>query len=350
MLAACGNDLPGNVYALPVDLSRDELAHYVTQDQNALELSVTADPLEQGVSLSGVQPKLGVIRQGERYVGRTRDLDTHIIAKLPVAGQPFLPEVEELSLRLAKIAGVDVCEAYLEPLSKLGLQHGYDLSDSDANANFLAVVRYDRSSAGRIHCEDFAQVLGEMPEDKYGGARRATQPRTYLDVAAVLLAFPSMGENAVHQLLRRLVVNELLGNADMHLKNMGLRYPDGVSPEFSPAYDIVAYSAFNSSHGHALLLVPAALAPRLARSAFSEAAQPKQALSAGMVRVFCSALGIPEKPASAAIAQSVKQAYEVWPAMIAGASVTVRQKSRMLDHLQRHPMIQSLSKRASARK
>ncbi len=71
---------------------------FVTQGQDALEMSVTADPLEEGVSLSGVQPKLGVIRDGERYVGRTKDHDTHIIAKLPVVGQPLLPEVEALEL------------------------------------------------------------------------------------------------------------------------------------------------------------------------------------------------------------------------------------------------------------
>jgi serine/threonine-protein kinase HipA len=349
MLAACGKDLPGNIYALPVELSRDELAHYVTQDQDALEMSVTADPMEEGVSLSGVQPKLGVIKTGGRYVGRTKDQDTHIIAKLPVVGQPFLPEIEDLSLRLAKAAGVNVCEAYLEPLGKLGAQHGYDLGDADEKSNFLAVVRYDRSPDGRTHCEDFAQVLGEMPEDKYGGAKRATEPRTYLDVAAVLMAFPSMGEAAVHELLRRLVVNEMLGNPDMHLKNMGMRYPDGVTPEFAPAYDIVAYSAFNKSKGHALYLVPPELAPRPAVPVAPGAPQPKQALSAAMVRAFCSALGIPEKPAAATVATSVKAAFKAWPDMIAAAGITDTEKKRLLDQFQGHPMVQSLAKRELAR-
>lgn len=123
MLAACGRDLPGRVHALPVELSREDLARYVTQDQDALEMSVTAEPLEAGVSLSGVQPKLGVIQQGDRYVARTKDRDTHIIAKLPVVGQPRLPEVEALTLQLAAAAGVQVCQASLQPLSALDLQH-----------------------------------------------------------------------------------------------------------------------------------------------------------------------------------------------------------------------------------
>lgn len=41
---------------------------------------MTAEPLDDGVSLSGVQPKVGVIKEGGRYVGRTKMQDTHIIA------------------------------------------------------------------------------------------------------------------------------------------------------------------------------------------------------------------------------------------------------------------------------
>lgn len=349
MLAACGKDLPGNVYALPVELSRDALAHYVTQDQDALKMSVTAQPLDAGVSLCGVQPKLGVIERGGRYVGRTKDLDTHIIAKLPVVGQPFLPEIEDLSLRLARAAGVNVCDAYLEPLGKLAIQHDYDLGETDAATNFLAVVRYDRSARGRVHCEDFAQVLGETSEDKYGGASRATEPRTYLDVAAVLMSFDSLGEAAVHELLKRLVINELLGNPDMHLKNMGLRYPDGRKPELSPAYDIVAYSAFNKSQGHALHLVPPTLAPTPEMAVEVGQPQPKQRLSASMVRTFCSALSILEKPAATAVAASVKAAYAAWPKLIAEASITDRQKSRLMDQFENHPMIQSLNRRSKTK-
>jgi serine/threonine-protein kinase HipA len=358
MLAACGKDLPGNVYALPVTLSRDELARYVTQQQDALEMSVTADPLDEGMSLSGVQPKLGVMLQGDRYVGRTKDEDTHIIAKLPVVGQPWLPEVEELSLRLARAAGVDACEASLQPLARLAVQHGYDLGEEGGEgANFVAVVRYDRSVQGRIHCEDFAQVLGEMPEDKYGGrptpaaqgsADSSTHSsgalRTYQAVAAVLLAFDSMGEPAVHELLRRLVVNELLGNPDMHLKNMGLRYADGRTPTFAPAYDIVAYAVYNGHRGHGLALLPPASVPR---SLATQSGRPRQSLSPAMLRAFCAGLGLPEKPAAAAVKASVKAACEHWPGMIETSALTTLQKARLLAHFHAHSMVLSHTRRHS---
>lgn len=343
MLAACGKDLPGGIFALPIELSHDELARYVTQNNDALEMSVTAEPLDEGVSLSGVQPKVGANLSEGRYVARTKERDTHIIAKLPVVGQPVLPEVEALSLRLARAAGVDTCVATLEPLEKLAIEHGYDLGEADAKTQFLAVQRFDRTPQGRIHCEDFCQVLGVMPEDKYG-AYDGEDRTSYVQVASVLLSFDSMGEAAVHELLRRLVVNELLGNPDMHLKNIGLLYKDGKTPTLSPAYDIVAYAAYNKNTGHALQLLPRGLLPRGEQVAEGQA-RPKQQLSPALVRAFCAALGILEKPAATAIREAVKRAAETWPAMIAGARITDVQKTRLMEHFGSHRMIQSLQRR-----
>jgi serine/threonine-protein kinase HipA len=126
MPAACGKDLPGNVYALPVELSRDEMAHYVTQDNDALEMSVTAEPLEEGVSISGVQPKVGAIKDGDRCVGRTKDHDTHIIGKLPVVATINVARGRGAVPQAGPSCGCETCEAYLEPPEKLALDHGYD--------------------------------------------------------------------------------------------------------------------------------------------------------------------------------------------------------------------------------
>lgn len=340
MLAACGKDLPGNVHARPLELTRDELAHYVTQDADSVEMSVTADPMDDGVSLSGVQPKVGVIRQGGRYVGRTKMQDTHIIAKLPVVGQPLLPELEELSLRLAGAAGVNVTEAHLAPLEALAVEHGYDLGDADSRTNFLAVIRYDRTPQGRIHCEDFAQILEVMPAQKYLGA-------SYLDVAGVMMEFPSLGEPAVHELLRRIVVNEMLGNPDMHLKNIGIYYPDGRTPELPPAYDIVGYSAYNRRTGHALHILPPALneKPRMSVSDARQGKAAKPGIGPAVLRRFCAELGIPEKPAAAAIRHTVAAAAARWPAMIGDSLLTDPQKTRLLEHFRGHPLVQSLTRR-----
>jgi serine/threonine-protein kinase HipA len=332
MLGACGRDLPGNVHALPVELTRMDIAHLVTQNADALEMSVMEEPMDQGVSVSGVQPKLGVIKTGDRYVGRTRYQHTHIIAKLPVIGFPKLPELEELSLRLAGVAGVDVCEAHVEPLEKLAEDHGYDLGDADGKTMFLAVHRFDRAAGKRIHCEDFAQVLDVPPEEKY--------TRSYLEVAAVMMTMPALGEPAVHELLRRIAVNELLGNLDMHLKNIGLIYRDGKTPALSPAYDIVGYAAYHKRDGHALHLLPPDMLPGAAQA---DGRKPK--LTTGLVRVFCNALDIVEKPAQAVLKTVAEKAAAEWPGLIEASGITDAMKERLLAHLEAHPAIASLRKR-----
>lgn len=64
LFAAGGLDLLGAVKALPAELSRQELTRLVTQENDALEMSVTTDPLPLGMSISGMRPKVGLIEQG----------------------------------------------------------------------------------------------------------------------------------------------------------------------------------------------------------------------------------------------------------------------------------------------
>ncbi len=347
LLAACGKDLPGNIYALPIELSRTELGRLITQNADALEMTVTADPLEGGVSLSGFQPKLGVIKEGDRFVGRTKDEDSHIIAKLPVGGYPLLPEVEALSLQLAYAAGVDVCEARLVPMSQLAAKHAYELGDIKSETHFLAVKRFDRTPGARIQCEDFAQVFGVMPEDKY------SLDYSYLQVAAVLLSYPSLGKPAVMELLRRIMVNEMLGNPDMHLKNIGLRYPgDGSAPQLSPAYDIVAHAIYTPSRGHGLRILPEDFEPAIpAGKAGKEDRAPDHArrrllsLTPNVLRIFCNALQMPWSAASKAVSDCVVAAVKHWPGIIQESPLAPRQKERLLAYFYEHSAVRGVMRR-----
>jgi serine/threonine-protein kinase HipA len=98
--------------------------------------------------------------------------------------------------------------------------------------NALVVRRFDREGENkRIHMEDFAQVFGLFPDDKYGH-------RSYANIAAVLRA--EAGEESTYEFVRRLAFSVAIGNGDMHLKNWSLLYPDTRSPELSPAYDFVS--------------------------------------------------------------------------------------------------------------
>lgn len=323
LFAACGEDLPGNVRALPATLTRAFISKIVTQDFDALEESVIAEPLEDGVSISGMQPKLALILSGGRYVSGLRHGGGHIIGKLPTTQFDLLPEVEHLSLRLAEAAGVTACETSLQPLSLIIADHQYVLGKSD---NFLAVKRFDRDKPGRLHAEDFAQILGVDPQDKYTGG-------SYADIARIMLAVDGLGENAVLELIRRIAVSELLGNYDFHLKNIGiLHFPDG-HIALSPAYDIVAYGIYLKGQGHALSFA---------------AGQPKrQILSPASLRAFANDAGIAEPKLKRQIANVVAAAADTWPRMIEQSTLMPEQKERLQTFINERPVMQSVLSRRS---
>src|SRR5262245_51589581 len=95
----------------------------------------------------------------------------------------------------------------------------------------LAVRRFDRTADGPVHIEDFAQVFGLYPEDKYGKA-------SYRNIAGVIAA--ETGNVGTAEFVRRLVFNVLIGNADMHVKNWSLIYLDRRRAALAPAYDFVS--------------------------------------------------------------------------------------------------------------
>ena len=320
LLAACGADLPGNVYALPAH-DPGLVTELVTQHHDAVEMSIVADPLEDGVSLSGMQPKLALIRDGGRFaVGRHLGCG-HVIGKLPTPMYELLPEVEHLSLRLARAAGADVCNATLEPMSLINAEQHFWPGTAE---RFLAVERFDRDQPGRVHVEDFAQVFGLDPGRKYVGA-------SYADVARVLLFIQTIGETGVHELMRRIAINELLGNMDCHLKNIGLLHYADRRIGLAPAYDIVAYCVFRKGLGHALR--------------FTGDGGKRAILDAKTLRAFAAAAGVTEEPLRRVVKQVCEAALDTWPAMIADSEMHPAQQARLDDFFRQRPMIQSLLRR-----
>jgi serine/threonine-protein kinase HipA len=109
----------------------------------------------------------------------------------------------------------------------------------------LAVRRYDRTPEGRVHQEDCAQVLGRPigEQGKYEG--------NYETLGTLVLA--RAGREDFRALVRRLVFVVLSDNADAHLKNWSLVYPDRVHPRLAPAYDLVFVGAYEG-YGRRLAL------------------------------------------------------------------------------------------------
>lgn len=321
LLAACGGDLPGNVYARPAHAGKSLTARLVTQNHDALEMSVIEQPLEDAISLSGVQPKMALIEAGGRFVAARNFESGHIIGKFPTTQYDLLPQLEFLSLKLAAAAGIAVCEASLEPIVLLGDAPQFV---SVKSSHFLAVKRFDRDQPGRLHVEDFAQVLSVDPQRKYSGG-------TYSDIAAVMLAVDGLGEGAVLELVRRIAVAELLGNYDFHLKNIGvLHYPNG-DVRLAPAYDIVAHCVYVRGAGHALRFAPGL--------------QARASLTPKNLRMFANDIGLPEPKLRQEIARVCQLALERWPAMIKASGLLEEQKARLTAHFYSRPMVQALMRR-----
>jgi serine/threonine-protein kinase HipA len=114
----------------------------------------------------------------------------------------------------------------------------------------VVVERYDRSAnapQGRIHQEDFNQVLGaagDQKYQKYGGR---------VSLERIARVFSVAGDRgSLERLFRLVVVSVAVGNLDLHAKNISLVHrPDG-SMALSPAYDMVPQAHQPNDGGVAL--------------------------------------------------------------------------------------------------
>ncbi len=222
LLTVLGHDLPGAVTVHEEGLS----------DSNAMSDESWQDNAHGNAlrfSLAGVQLKFSaVLEAAGGLTVPASGVGGHWIIKLPSARFPAVPENEFVMMTLARRIGIDVPSLELVPVHQIaGLPDEARLVPGNA----LVVERFDRTASGaRVHTEDFAQVFGVFPADKYG-------KRSYANIAAVLAA--EIGEAAVKDFTRRLTFSILIGNADMHLKNWSLRYPNGRQATLAPAYDYV---------------------------------------------------------------------------------------------------------------
>ncbi len=119
-------------------------------------------------------------------------------------------------MRLAAAAGVAV------PL------HGLVYSKDGSMTYFIR--RFDRSGKKKIAVEDFSQLLGLSRDTKYDASMEK--------VAQVIERYCTFPAVEKIKLFRLTLVNFLIGNEDMHVKNFSLMTREG-KVELTPAYDIL---------------------------------------------------------------------------------------------------------------
>jgi serine/threonine-protein kinase HipA len=227
LLAVLGADLPGAITVTPLTAG----GHAVELQED--DAQGREDRRDDGVlrfSLAGVQLKFSAVMEASGGLTiPAHGVGGSWIVKLPSTQFPAVPENEYAMLSLARAAGIAVPEIRLVPVGDI---RGLPEATARMEGKALVVERFDRGAgARRIHMEDFAQVFGLFPDDKYGH-------RSYANIASVLWA--ETGGAGTYEFVRRLVFSVLIGNGDMHLKNWSLLYPDGRTPVLSPAYDFVS--------------------------------------------------------------------------------------------------------------
>jgi serine/threonine-protein kinase HipA len=226
LLAVLGADLPRALTVAPMEQPTKSSAEQAADRDSHGRIPETALQF----SLAGVQLKFSAILESSGGLTIPAEgIGGSWIVKMPSSRFPSVPENEYAMMALARAVGIEVPQTKLIDISAIrGLPADAGAMESKA----LAVKRFDRGDKGEtIHMEDFAQVFGLYPQDKY-------HHRSYANIASVLRA--ETGETGTYEFFRRLVFSVLIGNGDMHLKNWSLLYPDGRTPVLSPAYDFVA--------------------------------------------------------------------------------------------------------------
>ncbi|HEV3421277.1 MAG TPA: HipA domain-containing protein [Candidatus Acidoferrum sp.] len=238
LLWLVGADLPGAVIAedsegVPLPPPEEKSGTREANEQEVLRFS-----------LAGVQLKFSAMGRGGKQLRiPAQGRDGQWIVKLPSPRFPKVPENEFAMMTLAREVGIDVPEFGLMPVGSIA-NLPPEFADDKSNAYFIR--RFDRGPDGeRIHAEDFNQIYGQYPEQKY-------EQHGYTGMAKDIWAL--LGERGLTEFIRRVIFNAAIGNADMHLKNWSLLYRDGRMPTLAPGYDYVSTMRYLPERGLGLPL------------------------------------------------------------------------------------------------
>jgi len=190
-------------------------------EDNMLQLAEKV--IKSQSTVTGVQPKLSLhieklSKKNEPQRFTIVGLWGGYILKPPTEQYKFLPELEDLTMHLAEISGIEVV-----PHSLIRLSSG--------NLSYIT-KRIDRSNELKIHMEDMCQLTERLTEQKYQGSHE--------QIAKAILKYSANPILDVTNFFEQVLFSFLTGNADMHLKNFSLIDNSEMGYILSPAYDMVA--------------------------------------------------------------------------------------------------------------
>lgn len=266
LLLAIGADTVGNVRVFPAGVDPVQPAAMFDPEQDSdfrlvfeeLTGSVSADP----VGLAGVQPKVSA----GTVSAPTQTRSGPAILKLNPVEYPLLVENEHFFMTMAAACGLRAAATSL-------------LHDAEGRSALL-VTRFDRAGATRIAQEDACQVAGVYPASKY----RITTEAAITGLAEACARGGGSKVAATAELLKTVVFSWLIGNGDLHGKNLSIYDLDGVWQP-TPAYDLLC------TQPYAGWLDPMALnlfgcANRLSRANFVDAGESLGIRARAMTRMI----------------------------------------------------------------
>ncbi len=179
--------------------------------------------IKSQTSVTGAQPKLSlhlenVSKKDEPQRFTIVGLWGGYILKPPTKQYNFLPELEDLTMHLAEISGIEVV-----PHSLIRLSSGE-----------LAYItrRIDRMNEIKIHMEDMCQLTERLTEQKYNGSHE--------QIGKAIVKYSANPGLDIINFFEQVLFSFLTGNADMHLKNFSLIDRPELGYVLTPAYDMVA--------------------------------------------------------------------------------------------------------------
>jgi serine/threonine-protein kinase HipA len=208
----------------------DRLHDFPFTQSQQLELALeSADKL----SIQGVQPKLSATFDQKAGTFRPVNINGTYILKLQHKTFLEVPQNEDLTMRLAKLAGIDVPMhglIYSKDGTLLYFIQRFDRERKVKVKQLGDLTKKQKNVLRKICLEDFSQLSGLSRDTKYDFSMEKIVP-----IVEKYCTFP-VAEKM--KLFRLTLFSFLVGNEDLHVKNFSLIRSEDLI-QFSPAYDLV---------------------------------------------------------------------------------------------------------------
>ena len=240
----------------------------------------------KGMSISGVQQKLSLKINPNKKLEIT-PLGGEYILKPSPETFPNASENEHCAMVTSRLLGIETAACGL-------------ISFLDGELVYIT-KRFDRNGDNKIHQEDLVQGFGMKSEDKYASS--------YENAGKLIHAMTGGKASAVFDFFCRVVHAYIIGNDDMHLKNLSLQKLPGNNglyyDRMTPNYDSLFTNAFDHVEGYGFLALD--LLESEKHGVFSKAYEKYGFYTGHDFMALGNKLGLREKPVATFISNVRKK-------------------------------------------